>query len=689
MTTLPTPVILPWRKTLPAVCRLLAATAALRLPAAERSDLERITPVPAGEQVPIIDFFRPSILREPKLNPSGTHIAAIITAAEDRHQLLVYELKTQKIEITGGSGDKDIYQVNWLGDHRLVFELGARKLYGLGMLAADVGSLKDAYPLLQYYGSSLIAVPPKNRLRPLVWNRYDFETQRDLGAATINTDIRGGKLVNLLAAGADWSAAMDSRDNNERHITKRYPVPEPGIGLGYLADKDGQLAFAFTSQDGALALHRLVDGHWEKCPVDLEHIDIVGCGNEPGQLAAVGPRQDGKPRALLLLDAAPGKLGDVLVQDTAYDFNGWLYRDPVSHDIVGAIFERNGPRVAWFNEEYRKLQKVLDGFFPGLVVRILGSDEGGKIFLVATFSDRQPAVYNWVDLEKRTVGLIKSSAPWIDPKRMQPESIIKFRTRDGQRLDAYVTLPAGASKKNLPPLVVLPHGGPWVRDHWGFNGEVQFLASRGYAVLQPNYRGSPGYGWMFPEEDAWDFAKMHDDVTDATKELLATGLVDGRRVAIMGGSFGGYLALSGVVKEPALYRCAVTIAGVFDWEQLINDKKYDQFDNPTFGRMVRKLGDPKRQPEKFAAISPVRHVDQIRVPVFVSHGKDDPVADIGQSRRLISELEKNHVPHESLLVGEEGHGMGHLENQIELYTRIEAFLAKNLMPEKPAAAGSP
>ena len=131
-----------------------------------------------------------------------------------------------------------------------------------------------------------------------------------------------------------------------------------------------------------------------------------------------------------------------------------------------------------------------------LYTSIQGND-AQNIFLVATYSDRQPVRYSWVDLDKHTGGLIKDSMPWIDPKRMRPESAIKFKTRDGRELDAYLTLPAGASKKNPPPLVVVPHGGPWLRENWGFDREAQFLASRGYAVLKPNYRGSYGYDWMF------------------------------------------------------------------------------------------------------------------------------------------------------------------------------------------------
>jgi acetyl esterase/lipase len=670
---------------LPLCVALLLAAAGGRS-AGEKLDLDRVVPVPATEPIPVMDFFRPPLLQEPKLNRAGTHIAAIIATNEGGHKLLVYDLKTQKVEIVGAPGDKDIYRAYWLNDQRLIFELSARKLYGVGLFATNVGALNDAYLLLQYYGTQLVSVPEQNRLRPLVWNRRNFDADRDTGVAAINTDLRGGPFINMLAASSDWSSLMDARDNNERHIVERYPVPTSGLGYGYLADKEGRLAFAFTSQDGVLAVQRLDGGHWEKCPVDLERIDVVGCGDEPGQLVVVGPRQEGKPRALQFLDAATGRLGDVLLQDKAYDFTGWLYRDPVSHNILGAIYERNGPTTVWFNEDYDKLQKVLNGFFPGLIVRILGSDDAGKRFLVVAYSDRQPPIYNWVDLEKRTAGLFKKAAPWIDPARMQPVNVMKFKTRDGRTLDAYVTLPAGASNKKPAPLVVLSHGGPWVRDSWGFNGEAQFLASRGYAVLQTNYRGSPGYNWMFPEPDVWDFRKMHDDVTDAAKTLIASGLVDRDRVAIMGGSFGGYLAISGVVNEPAFYRCAVTIAGVFDWAQQLNDYKYDQFDNPTYGRMLRKLGDPRQQQEKFAAISPLRQVERIRVPVFVSHGRDDPVVNISQSKRLISELEKYHVPHEALLVSEEGHGMAYLDDQVELYSRIEAFLAKNLGTATPTTA---
>jgi acetyl esterase/lipase len=663
-------------------------SASIAAGARDKPDLNRLAPVPATEPVPMMDFFRPSLLQSPALNPSGTHVAALVTVGKDRHDLLVYDMAKKEIEMLHGNGDKDIYSVTWLNDSRLIYLLADQKLYGLAMMIGTIGRLTESFPVLQYTGARMVSVPERNRLRPLVWMSFDMETGKDRGVAEINTDLRAGALSNLRNSSTSMSDVLDVRDNNEKHITKAYPVPKGGMGAGYMGDRDGELAFAFTTENGIQTLHRLTGEKWEVCPVNLDDVDVISAGDAPGQIVVLAPREPGKPRALRFMDAATGELGATLVQDNAYDFRGWVFRDPRTRDIVGAIYQRGGPQTVWFRDDYRAAQKMVEASFPKQTVRILDVDNAGR-FLVSTSSDRQPDVFHWVDLEKRTMGLIKNSAPWIDPTRMQPMNVMAFKTRDGGKLDAYVTLPAGASKTNRVPLIVLPHGGPWVRDTWGFNGEVQYLASLGYAVLQPNYRGSLGYDWVFPEDDKYEFKKMHDDVTDATKAVLRTGMIDPDRIAIMGGSFGAYLALSGVVHEPTLYRCAVTIAGVFDWEQVLKDSKYDQYSNGRYAYLKRRLGDPQKQKEKYEAVSPGRHVAQVRVPVFVAHGKDDPVASVNESKRLISELKRHDVPHESLFISGEGHGMGHLKNQLELYSRIEVFLQKNLAPRASSQASSP
>jgi dipeptidyl aminopeptidase/acylaminoacyl peptidase len=242
-------------------------------------------------------------------------------------------------------------------------------------------------------------------------------------------------------------------------------------------------------------------------------------------------------------------------------------------------------------------------------------------------------------------------------------------------------MPAGASKANPAPLVVLPHGGPWVRDTWCFDPEVQFLASRGYAVLQPNYRGSAGFSPEISNEPAHDFRRMHDDVTDAARAVRNVPGIDASRIAIMGASFGGYLALTGVAFEPDLYRCAITNCGVFDWEAHLKARRDDWRRSSFSYEWLRdKIGQPGKDREYFAEISPLKHVKDIRVPVLVAHGEEDLVVDVSQSERLVSALRSNDKVHEKFFPDLEGHGFARDKTRFEYYRRVEAFLAKYLAP---------
>ncbi|HUG12353.1 MAG TPA: alpha/beta fold hydrolase [Opitutaceae bacterium] len=663
-------------------CIALVVGGLVALQAAAKIDLKRVTPVPENKPVPIEDYFRPPLLSQPQMNPAGTRIASIITAAQDKQQLLIYEIDSQKTDNVSAWGDKDIVSVDWLNDDRVIFVVSSQKLFGLGLLAGEFGKLKRSYPLIQYYGTRVVAIPSSDRMHPVLWNKFDFDTGRDRGAEIIETEDYGVAMLDLFKADITSEEIRTVRDNSERRIKKSYPKPGPGVTYGYMADAEGRLEFAFVSDNANRSLMQFDGKGWVRCPVDLEKIDVVTYGEVRGQIVVFEHSKDRKPGILRYMDAASGTPGDVILQDESYDFKGFLVRHPLSGGILGAKFDRDFPKTIWFDAKRRELQAALEPMFPGVIVNIVDSNDAETRFLFTTYSDRQPVIYNWVDMKKGAAGLFKSSRPWIDPKRMRPMSVFKFKTRDGRRLDAYLTLPEGASVENPAPLIVLSHGGPWARDSWGFNGEVQFLASKGYAVLQPNYRASTGYDWMFSEAELWDFMKMHEDVTDATRAIISKGMVDPDRVAIMGASFGGYLALAGVVNEPELYRCAVTNAGVFDWADQVMSYKEDRFDTPFYAGLIRYLGDPKKESEKYHRISPGRHTDKIRVPVFVAAGKADFTVDYTQSTRLIAELEKNKVPHEKLIVREEGHGMGHIENEVELYRRIERFLATNMAPRK-------
>lgn len=658
-------------------CALLAISGQL-VNATPKLDLERVEPVPANEEIPVMDFFRPPILRSPRINASGTHMAALITGRKDKTMLLVHDLESQKEEYVGGSQDRDIYRYNWLTDSRLVFGLSHEKHWAQGMFVVDVEDLSRAYPLLQHVGAHLVGIPKKDPRHPLVWIRNDLKG-RDIGVFGIDSDLNSIGYMKI-DADFDYNDYLELRDENYRHFRESYPEPKGGIVTGYMADRQGELAFAFTNKDGFSTLHRLAGEAWEECPVVLDTIDIYGAGETSGQLLVRAPGETGQPSTLRFMEAATGEMDEILIADPEYDFHGYPYRHPVTEQVLGVYYQRNGPRTIWFSEDYKKIQAALNAYFPGKVSRILGSDDSEQRFLVSAWSDRSPTTYYRIDLEERTMSPITPSRPWIDPERMRPMSMFKYKTNDGRSLDAYVTLPTGATKETPAPLVVLPHGGPWVRDTWGFDSEAQFLSYLGYAVLQPNYRGSPGYDWMFPEEDLWAFRKMHDDVTAAAKTLLKTGLIDPDRMAIMGGSFGGYLALSGAVHEPDLYRCAVTIAGVFDWKTIMQSEKRDRHESATYAYLLRKLGDPKLEEDKFNEISPLRHLANVQVPIFIAHGKRDKTASVDESKRLQKGLKKHGVPHEFMLMHDENHGIAHLDSRVEMYTRIADFLSKHLAP---------
>ena len=569
-------------------------------------DLSRLTPVPPDQTIPVEDFFRPGRIYSPSLNKSGTRVAAITSGEDDKTMLLILDVATWKPEILYAQNNKEVYSYKWLTDDRIMFNVSKDKRFADSMLVAQLGKKTKMYYLFRYGLTQIVGVPKADPLKPIVRIKGGTDGRDDLGAAVINAKLnvdtgRGAQTEKM----SEWAFAQFI---NKQHIVRLLPEVDRDWGqvTAFQADREGELAYAYTIRDGIPKMHVLQDNKWSPSPIDLDAYHVHRVADTVGNILVTEALTSGAPAKVYELNVATGKVGEMIFQDEAYSFAGELYRDRRTDRIVGAIYDRAGPVSVWFDETYQRLQTALNAFFPQKVVRIYDSDDQARLFIVRVYSDQSPPAYHLVDLKQNKVTLIADSHPWLDPNRMQRTNIIQFTTAEADKLDAYVTLPAGASKENPPPLIVLPHGGPWARDRWGFNAEVQFLASRGYAVLQPNYRGSTGSGWKFSKADQWDFVKMHDDVTRATKALIRSGYVDPDRVAIMGSSFGGYLALMGAVHEPDLYQCAITFAGVFDWEESVKTAALFKHENPEYQLFVRNLGDPDEEAEKYERFSPGR-----------------------------------------------------------------------------------
>ncbi|WP_221029100.1 alpha/beta hydrolase family protein [Actomonas aquatica] len=641
---------------------------------------ERATPVPADQPIPVTDFFRPWLFSQPALNGKGTHVAAVVPMSADRKGLLFVELEKNKIKTVTPSANRDVASYVWLNDKRVLLTVVEDNLYASGLYIAEPSG--KSFSVEQNSACQIIGLPLETPDFPLVWVRRNaYDDGRDYGVVQINTrvGIRSRREEHVLG-GTGFQSNNDplSTYGIQATVKRTFPKAPGPVVTSYFTDRLGELAFATTASGGRFTLHYLEQDEWHESPADLDEIYIIGAGDDPGELIVMGPTQAGSPRALHRFDARSGQLGEMVYQDDAYDpESASIIRDPRSRRMIGLRIDSVATRTVWFDETMRQVQAMVEQSLPRQIVLIVDMDEEGRHFILASYSDKQPPIFHVLDLKKKSLGLLKQSAPWIDPDRSAPMHIIQFKARDGVKLEGFLTIPPAASEANPVPLVVLPHGGPWANDIWGWDPEVQFLASRGYAVFQPNYRGSTGYDWKFPG-DTWDFAKMHHDVTDGVKALRKMSLIDPDRIAIMGSSFGGYLALTGATQEPDLYRCAISNAGVFDWQELIDDMQRFRFEDARYQVLRRNLLEASATSADLEAISPLNRIDQIKIPVFVAHGKKDTVVSIRQSKHLVDELEKNHIPHEVLFAGGEGHGMEQLRNLDALYSRIEAFLAKHL-----------
>lgn len=633
---------------------------------ADKIDLDRTDPVPASQTIPTSDFFRDPLLRDPRINSTGTELAALLVQG-DRTRLLVWDIARKEASGTGGiERTDDVKHVEWLDDKHMVFTLTSDKHADFANMIAQAGDLADAYPLFQYWGGKLIAVPLADPDHPLFWLSAKIVEGGDLftprqGPVVVAAALRPttGAVIPPSRFEANFDGMHQVIAANQAECDNSYPMV-PGTAVDYLADHEGKLEFGISADDsGTATVYRLRNNDWVRCPVDLGQVEIRGVGDEPGQLIVLGPREPGKPRLLHLMDAESGKLGDELISDDRYDFDGTLFRDPGNGSLVGAEYDRQIPTRVWFNDGYAKLQKVLDGtaLFKGKKVDIISLDKDASVIVVSVYSDREPANYFTVELAHKQVGPIKNSRPWIEPGRMRPMSFFRFKTRDGASLDAYATLPAGANKDHPVPMIVLPHADPFGRDTWGFQPEVQYLASLGYAVLQPNYRASGG-----------NSGQMADDLSDAIALVARTHLVDPKRIAIVGSGFGGYLALASAARNPSVYRCAVTIGGISDWAGFVRDGKFNQYSDPGYSALKRSG----------TAISGAISADQLKAPVFVYHEEDDPNVSVDESRHLISALGRSNAAHEEMIVGGDDSGRHHLEDRVAMWDRVREFLQKNL-----------
>ncbi len=380
--------------------------------------------------------------------------------------------------------------------------------------------------------------------------------------------------------------------------------------------------------------------------------------------------------ALVCINPKTGEEIEELFSHSEVDMDG-IFFSRKRGKLIYAFYTTWKQQVHCFEEEdaivFKKLESLIEGEKDCFITSM---NKAENRFLVRTISDRSSGSYYLFNVENESLTHLADIAPWQKEEELAEMKPISYQSRDGLTIHGYLTLPQGRSPQNLP-VVVNPHGGPWHRDKWYCNAEVQFLANRGYAVLQMNFRGSTGYGKKFVQAAFKEWGKaMQNDITDGVKWLIDEGIADPKRIAIYGASYGGYATLAGLTFTPDLYACGIDYVGVSNLFTFL--ESIPPYWQPFLEMMYEMVGHPEEDKEDLHATSPVFHVDQIKVPLFVAQGAQDPRVKKAESDQIVQALKDRGVDVAYMVKDNEGHGFLNQENRFEFYEAMEEFLATHL-----------
>lgn len=380
--------------------------------------------------------------------------------------------------------------------------------------------------------------------------------------------------------------------------------------------------------------------------------------------------------ALVTLDPRTGQESAPIFQHPEVDLDAVSY-SRLRKVLTLAQYQTWKAQQHFFDAQLQGAYERLRARFPGMEVGISSMNLAEDKFVVSTYSDRTRGARYVYDLRADALTKLAVIDPQLRAEDMAPMKPVTYTTRDGLAIQGYLTLPVGREARNLP-VIVNPHGGPWYRDSWGFNPEIQFLANRGFAVFQMNFRGSTGYGRAFWEKSFKQWGRaMQDDVTDGVRWLVREGIADPKRIGIYGGSYGGYATLAGVTFTPDLYAAAVDYVGVANLFTFM--KTIPPYWEPYLAMIHEMVGHPEKDQALLTAASPVFHADRIVTPLFVAQGANDPRVNKAESDQMVEALRKRGVQVDYMVKGDEGHGFHNEENQFDFYGAMEAFFTKHLM----------
>lgn len=626
--------------------------------------------------VPVEDFNRHARFTAVSLSPGGEYLAATAPLGE-RDVLVVLAMKDlQPVKVHQLPDGKSIAGFFWAGPDRLMFS-ATRK----------VGQFAQPAFTGEWYAVDA------NGERPRVLVTYE-------GTTTTGSTSYAESVGPLAALPRDASRVLvqvtiqsGSEEGNRSEVREldtftgrmRRIARAPARNCDFVLDAEDRPAFANcadnsrrdTFTEGHGQVYRRVDGEWAKVFDSREdgHRLRVTHVDPDGTVYAV--RHDNRaPEAFGRFDASTGAF-TALDTDPRVDLMGEVMASD-GDTLIGVMRMPGKPEMRFIDADHpdATLLRNLQASFPGQFVSLTGGTLDGGQLVFSVWSDRNPGEFYLYDKVKGEARYLVSERQWIDPERMAEMRPFTMTARDGVPLSGYLTIPPGREPKGLP-MIVNPHGGPHgPRDLWGFNPEVQLFASRGYLVLQVDFRGSGGYGKAFEQMGYGEWGgTMQDDVTDATRWAIAQGYADPDRICIYGASYGAYAALMGAVREPDLYQCTVGYVGVYDLRLMYSEGDIRESD--TGGNYLESvIGRDRGQLD---ARSPAARAAEIRIPVFLAAGGRDrrtpPEQTEAMERALVA---AGNPPRENILEPKEGHGFYDVAARNNIYTKMLAFFGEHI-----------
>ena len=615
------------------------------------------------------------------LSPDAMFLAVRNRSAGGRDTLAVVDLSTMAVKIVANFNDADIGTFSWVNAKRLVFTSADRQAaqgdidFAPGLYAVDRDG--SGFRQLAERRGHFVRSGNTRELQP--WNTY---MMRQSGAQDSDS-------VYVLRPNFGRSELVDVDLVLLNTVSGRTTaVPRPPRTRGFLLDQRGEPRVAVADEEGK----RLV---WYRDPQTTEWRQLaqfplyggsagfnpVGFG--PDGILYVQSRLDTDKSALYRFDFAANAIDPTPVLRVAdYDFGGQLISN--GQRLLGVRLTTDADTTEWFDAPHKALQARIDAKLPATVNQIYEAPRAATPWvLVQSYSDVQPRTTLLFNTETGVFNKIGSAYEGIDPAQMGRQQLVHYKARDGRSIPAWLTVPPGAAAKNLP-MVVLAHDGPFRRAaSWGWKADSQFLASRGYAVLEPEYRGSLGYGFAHFQAgwQQWGQA-MQDDLADAARWAAAEGVADAARICIAGhGAYGGYAALMGLVNDATLFRCGVELSGITDINLLVSGTwliKSDLSDSYKQYGLPMLVGDVEAAPARFQAVSPLAQAGRITKPLLMAYGAVDRRVPLHHGSKLHAALKRGNPDVEFVAYDDDSGNLASPQNRFDFWTRVERFLDKQI-----------